>query len=472
MKVLLINPSLQKSTIGHYKSSIEKSRGIYPPLGLCYVASALREYGCEVRIYDCDATDFTQENLVHMATNYDPAWIGIYTMTWTFSQACKIVEILKSAMKNAVFIAGGPNVTSFPEETLKYSKFDYAIAGEGEIAALRFVEMMKGHIKAQQVPALIYRKDDQILQNSTSDFLDNLDDLSIPARDLLPANEYYDVFTKHSSFITMITSRGCPYNCIYCDRKNRMGRKWRAHSAERILEEIEEAIGFYKTREVMFFDDEFIIDKERIYDFCNRILTKGIKIDWECRARVDQVDEKLLSAMARAGCYRIRFGFESGNDNILKLLRKGITVEQSIKCARISRKVGIEIFGYFMLGCPEETPRTVEETIKFALNLDLDFAIFSKAILIPGSELFEWGVANNQISSDYWQRYLKGEDLKGSPAISTKILPETVVDDYIKKANKEFYLRLSFLKRRILSIRSFSQMSKQIQMGKSLLFSS
>jgi len=472
MKVLLINPSLTLSQIGHYKKAVEKRRGAYAPLGLCYIAAALQKQGCEVKIYDCETqTPFREENLLRDSKAFDPVWVGIYTMTWTFRQASALVEMLKPILPETKFVAGGPNVSSFGSETLEYSNFDYAVFGEGEETAVELCKVFKKEIHPEHSKGLIYRDGSKIIKNEPRPFINDLDGLPFPSRDLLNMGRYFDVFARNPSFITMLTSRGCPYNCTFCDRENRMGRQWRSHSELNIIEEIKECVERYKIREVMFFDDEFIIDKDRVYDICERMLSEGLKVDWECRARVDRIDEKLVAMMKRAGCYRMRFGFESGSDRILKLLRKAISVEQSVQCAKLARKAGMEVFGYFMMGCPEETPETVEETIHLALSMDLDFAIFSKAILIPGSEIFDWGVANNHISEDHWQKYLRGEETNGAPAISTESLPEGMVDQYIKKANRAFYSRVKFFVRRLAQIRSIKQAFRQVSMAKALLFS-
>lgn len=468
MKVLLINPSLKHSQIGHYQTGLEKNRGAYAPLGLCYLAGTLRKADCEVKIYDCE-TELSRDRLLNSAVSFDPDWVGIYTMTWTFRQAVELVDTLKAFLPKAKFVAGGPNVTAFPYETLQYSNFDYAIYGEGEDSVIDFLRLLRKEITLAEVKGLVYKNNSKVTKNDPQPLISSLDRICYPARDLLNLSCYFDVFSRRSSFITMVTSRGCPYDCIFCDRENRMGHTWRAQSAQRIIEEIKECKSRYGIKEVMFFDDEFIIDKARVYGLCELMLSENLKVDWECRARVDQIDERLLNMMRRAGCYRIRFGFESGNEHILRLFKKNITLVQSLNAACLARKTGLEIFGYFMIGSPEETPETVEDTINFALKLGLDFAIFSKTILIPGSELFEWAVSNKFIPADYWQRYLLGEERNGAPAISTKILPETKVDEYITTANRRFYNRAPFLFKKMLKIRSFSQAYRQFKIAKSLL---
>ena len=266
----------------------------------------------------------------------------------------------------------------------------------------------------------------------------------------------------------MICTRGCPWNCTFCDRKNRMGKGWRPRSPGNIVSEMQTLIAEHGIREFMFFDDNLIINRQWVYQLCEEIQRIGTKVQWECRARVDMVDLPLLKTMKAAGCYRIRYGMESGDNHILKVLKKGITVEQTLDCARMTKEAGIEIFSYFMMGAPQETPETMEKTIQLALKVDADFAIFSKTILIIGSELFNWGVENGHIRPDYWERFLRGEESDSAPCISTKDLPSELVNEYVAKAYRKFYQRPKYLLRRLTKIRSLNQFTRQALMARSL----
>jgi len=232
---------------------------------------------------------------------------------------------------------------------------------------------------------------------------------------------------------------------------------------------MQELKDLYGIKEIMFFDDEFITDRLRTIELCNLILEKKIRIIWECRSRVDMVDRELLKIMKKAGCYRIRFGFESGDDAILKILKKGISVTQSLECSRMVKESGIEIFGYFMFGCPGETEKTVQKTIELAFAIEPDFAVFSKTILIPGSELFEWAASEKLIPADYWERFLAGRITDTAPCLSSKELPTQRIDQIIKETNRRFYLRPKFIMRKLSKIRSLPQLIKQMHMAGAFL---
>lgn len=401
--VLLINPSLINASIGHYSRTVEKNRGIYPPLGLAYVASALRDRGHEVTIVDCDIDPKIP------LKDYD--WVGFYVMTWTYRQAVEMLKIIKINHPNIKSILGGPHATCMGDPL---GMFDFVVPGEGEEAIVEVVETSSVSKKA---------------------LLSDLNRVSFPAWDLLQVDKYRDIFTRHKRFATMIASRGCPFNCVFCDRKNRMGNKWRVRSVDNVIKEIRLLKYAFGVKEIMFYDDNFVFYKDWINDFCLTLIKSKLDIAWECRTRVDTVDPDILWLMKSAGCYRIRYGMESGNDRILKSLKKGITVEQIKDCVKMTRKAGIEIFAYFMMGSPYETKKEWQDTLDLALWVNAEFTVISKTILIVGSELFDWAVENKRIAPDYWDKFAKfGGD--PAPALFGKGL-----DDFINYSYHRLYCR-------------------------------
>ena len=469
MNILLINPSLISSEIQHYSKTLEKQRGIYPSLGLSYVASSLIRAGHKVAIVDCDTEENSWERIKIEIIESKPHLVGFYVMTWTFRQAVELLKKIKNLKSDIISVIGGPNVSSFPKISLEISNFDFAIQGEGEETITELIDCIKSYGDASHIKGLIWRRDDKIVENPLRNFRDNLDEIFFPSWQILPIYRYHDVFTQNRYFATMMATRGCPFNCTFCDRKNRMGKVWRNRSPENIVKEIKLLNVRYGIKEFMFFDDNFIIDKQWVYRLCDEILSKDLNILWECRARVDTVDKPLVRAMKRSGCYRIRYGMESGDDEILKVLKKDITVEQIRECARITKEEDIEVFSYFMMGSPYETENTLKKTLDLALEIDADFTLFSKTILIVGSELFDWAVDESYINRDYWIDYLLGKETNSAPSLSTKELPEEVVDRYISLANKKFYLRPRYILKRLMKIKTPNQFIRQARMASAFL---
>ncbi|MFH0906926.1 MAG: radical SAM protein [bacterium] len=470
MNILLVNPSLQEAEISHYKKKIEKNRGVYAPLGLCYIASALKEKNHQVEIIDCDTENNYVEKIKNSLKYFNPDVVGFYSMTWTYRQSKNIAREIKKINPQIKIIIGGPQVTTFPKFSIDCHEFDFGVIGEGEITSQKLFEALEKNNPVDQIKGLVFKKNSEIIINPKRELIKDLDSIPFPARKLLLMNKYFDIFTKKKKFATLIASRGCPFKCVFCDRDNRMGRQWRVRSPENIIKEIKLIQKQYNIDEFMFFDDNLTSNKEWIYQLCKLIEKNNLKIIWECRTRVDLVDKNLLETMKKAGCYRIRFGFESGNNEILKIIQKGITVEQSLLCAKICKHVGMEMFGYFMMGSPYETEETLKQTLDLALKINPDFAIFSKTILIPNTELFDWAVENNYIKKDYWEKYLLGEETNGAPTINSKELSEETVNQYISLANKKFYLRFKYLLKRLTSIRNWQQFFSQLKMAKELLF--
>ena len=468
MNIVLINPSLLSETIGHYSKGMEKTRGVYPSLGLLSIASVLEARGHSLKVIECDVEREPWDVLERTLKTFAPEVVGIYTMTFTFRQACTIVTKVRTMLPHTKIIAGGPNVASFPILSVEYGNFDYAVVGEGEDTIVELIQAIEEGKDPHRVKGIVIKDQKSIVQTESRPSIEDINSIPFPSRHLVPMNRFRDVFTRERTFATMIGSRGCPFDCIYCDRKNRMGRRWRARDPLTIVEEIREVKGKFGINEFMFFDDEFVIDKKRTHEFCEQLMQRGLDIVWECRVRVDMVDRRLLEVMKKAGCYRIRYGFESGDNRILEVLKKGITVEQSVETARWTKEAGIEVFGYFMMGSPEETPATLKETLDCALMLDPDFAIFSKTILIAGSELFDWGVKNGLIAEDYWEKFLRGEEQDPAPCISTKELPGSLVEKAITAANRAFYLRTGYILKRLSRIRSLRQFHSQVSMAKGM----
>ncbi len=471
MRILLINPSLIEANVGHYKKATERQRGIYPSLGLSYIAAVLENEGHQVKVVDYDAEKNALEIILDLASQFQPSLVGFYTMTWTFREAAALAKKIKPLAPKAKFVVGGPNVTCLPKASLEEDVFDFGVVSEGEETIKELVnEIEKEAPDLSRVKGIIYKENSQLKANDPRLLIDDLNSLPLPARDLLPMKNYFDISTRRKHFATLLATRGCPFQCTFCDRRNRMGRRWRVRSTENIISEIKQIKDNYQIKEFMFFDDNFIVDKEWVRRLCQQIINEKLNIIWECRARVDMVNEEILKIMRQAGCYRIRFGFESGNNKILKILKKGITVEQSLACAEMCKKAKIEMFGYFMMGSPYETEKNLQETMDLALKIDPSFALFSKTILIPGSELFDWAVKNNYIRPDYWSRFVKGAEKDGAPSLDTPQLPERIVDHYISLANKKFYLRPKYLFKRLTALENWDQLVSQMKMAKGLLF--
>jgi radical SAM superfamily enzyme YgiQ (UPF0313 family) len=247
---------------------------------------------------------------------------------------------------------------------------------------------------------LVFIDDDNIINTGNRPLIGDLDSMPFPARDLVPYKKYTSLLATSSVVTTMFTSRGCPYKCSFCDRPH-LGSVFRYRSAEDVVAEMEECIRM-GIGEILIYDDTFTVNRQRVMDICNLILKKRLKFRWDIRARVNTVDFEMLKLLKKAGCERIHYGVESGNQGILNILKKGITLEQVRKAFRMTKKVGISTLGYFMIGSPSETRETIMQTINFAIEIGADFAHFTITTPFPGTELYRDALKKGLIKTEVW----------------------------------------------------------------------
>jgi len=453
MKILLINPPGKTSFIA-------------PPLGLMSLAASLRNSGHSPEILDYLIEDFNQDSLFKNVQKFD--LIGITSVSPHINNALNLAHLIKENFPNKIIVLGGAHASLLPQETIQNNPFiDFLIRGEGEKRIIQLIEYIQGKRKLKELDGITFKKDNKIINIQPKEFIQNLDNLPMPAYDLIPFKKYSSYLqSQFQPTITMLTSRGCPFNCIYCS-KPVFGSSTRTRSPESILKEIIFLKENYNIKEIIFYDDTFTLEKERIIKLCELIIENNIKINWKCETRVNSVDQKLLNLMKKAGCYMICYGIESGNQKILNILKKGITLEQIEKAIDITKKAKIKILGYFMIGIPEETKENIKETIAFAKKLNPDYAQFSIATAYPGTELYQIAKKQGRITKDFSDSFYaltKQEKIISLCDIKPKILQE-----YLKKAYYSFYFRPSYVIQRIYKIKSFNDLIYNLKGLKSLL---
>lgn len=451
MKVMLVFPNLSdvsvdENLLDQCKFQI---RGVYPPLGLAYIAGSLEQAGHTVNFTDADAESLSMTALRKRIKAFSPDIAGLYCSTLMINKVREVAQLVKNINTDIVAVVGGPHLSVYPEITIRFSEFDIGVIGEGEIAMCEVTSAIQSKADLSNIKGIIFRKNGDIIRTYPRNYISDLDTIPFPAWRLLPIEKYGDILTKTNEFATMVTSRGCPFNCIFCSPECRLGRKFRYRSPENILEEILLLKNDFGVEEICFYDDTFTVDKKRVMKLCDEIINRKIDIKWECRTRVDLVNDELLKKMHLAGCYRIRYGIESGDNQILINLNKKITVAQIKDAVTKTKKYNIEVFGYFMLGCPGETIETVNKTLDLSTQLRLDYVNFNiMSIRPPGSELFSWAVKNGYIESDYWERFTKGENLNPAPPLIT----DTLSSSNLKYFQRKAYIGLYFSPIKLLRI--------------------
>ncbi len=351
---------------------------------------------------------------------------------------------------------------------MKKSIYDIGVMSEGEETLLEIVESLSRSGSLQiddlrKIRGIAYREGNEIHITSSRPFIENLDLLPFPARHLYPPLSCYKALP--ASYIRqplghIMTSRGCPYHCIYCDRKV-FGNRFRARSPVNVVDELEELLTVHKAREIRFFDDTFTLDRKRVYGIIAEIERREMNFPWSCLTRVSCVDLPLLRAMKKAGCWQVAFGLESGDQGMLERMKKGTTLEQNREAVMAAKKAGLNVRAYFVLGIPGETHQSVRNTIDFAKSLPLDVVTFYTITLYPGSDLYENVKNEGKVLHQDFSHYNPLIDVNTSIlAYIPDGFTEQEFKELVSKAHKEFYFRIGYMARQVLSIRSWSDITR------------
>ncbi|MFH1720970.1 MAG: radical SAM protein [Candidatus Altiarchaeota archaeon] len=410
-----------------------------PPLGLLYLASQARLDGHVIEIHDASLSKIKIKHQVDV--------VGISASTPTFYHAIEIAAQLKNEFDVPILI-GGPHISAFPSD-LNPSSFDYAILGESEITIRNLLKAIENGSGIKDVQGIAFKDDKgEIITTKKQPLIPNLDDLPIPAYDLIDLNEYKasPVISKRIPLGSMITSRGCPYKCVYCDRRI-FGEKFRAHSPKRVVEEIALLKEKHGAKEIRFWDDSFNIEKQRVMAICESLINEGLDIEWSCLARANLVDKEMLAMMRKAGCWQISYGLESGTQKLLDSIKKGLTLKQGEDAVKWTKAEGIESRGFFMLGLPGETKDTLNDTVSFACKIHLDLAQFYTTIPFPGSELYQISQVSGELNVSDW-KFFRPNFPKRQPFIP-KGLSEEEILNHQRKAYRRFYLRPSYILKQV-----------------------
>lgn len=429
MTVVLVHPPWLQ-VYGKYREAARVGV-LYPPLGLCSLAAYLEKGGHEVQIIDAEAEGLDTTQVVDRIGTAAPDIVGITATTPMMPGTEALAQEIKGRLDVPVVI-GGPHVTAMPLETLRRcGYFDYGVYGEGEVTFSDLVSGLEKGGEIEEVRGLVYRRDGEVMKTEARPLLKDLDALPFPDRGLLKLENYRWSVPKKgvTEFTTIMSTRGCPFHCVFCSQSTVFGREVRYRSPDNLLDEMEGIVKKFGIRHFVFIDDTLTLKRQRVVEICRGILDRDLEVTWEGWTRAHTVDEELLRLMKEAGLVRISFGIESGNPEILKAIKKGVTLEQIKKAYRMAKEVGLETRGSVMLGHPFETGRTAMETLEFIRDLkDCDQVHINITTPYPGTELYDMvarGEGGIKLLTDDFSEYrrygdavievndLKREDLVG-----------------------------------------------------------
>ncbi|MDD5772155.1 MAG: radical SAM protein [bacterium] len=432
----------------------------YPHLGLAYLAASLEKNGFSAKIIEASASFLTEDEIMQQIKEEAPPLVGITVTTMTLRAVYALIQKIKQEFPKIIIILGGAHISVEPE-LIKKLGLQFGFIGEADHGLVQLCKhILREKQDLSQIKGLIYLKDGELVVNER-DATPNLDAITFPARHLLPNEKYFSPVIN-GLITSMVTSRGCPFNCIYCSRPS-VGKICRFRSAENIIEEIIEVKNKFKVKYINFEDDTFTMRKENVTKLCNLIIEKGIKIKWGCQTRANLVDEKLLKLMHKSGCIKISFGVEAGSERVRYVLNKKIHDDAFRQAFKWCRKIGIETTSFFMFGHPTETLDDLERTISFACELSPTYALFNITYILPGSPLFAYAQKEGLVSNAAWEDYMYSR--KPLPVYIPHGLSKEILENFQKKAFRRFYLSPKYIIQRIFDLSTYFNLQNKIKIA-------
>lgn len=452
MKVLIANPPVFEGVKfvreGRCEQRASSFQYLMVPISLPSIAAVLREAEYKVKITDCVADDLGQAELSAVCEDFRPGLIIMDVSTPTFSFDCKTIDLLKNARPEAHITAIGTHVSALPGESLASCRLDSVIRGEPEYTSRALAETLENRGDLAKVAGISYRNGESVKHNPDRPFIEDLDSLPFPARDLIP-NERYTMPISNRPYTLLVSSRGCTGRCTFCTGHLYYGRKLRLRSAANICDELEEIVNRFGINDVTMWSDTFTLNRDFVVGVCEEIMKRGIKVNWMANSRVDRVDLDILKLMKQAGCSMISFGIESAVPEILKNCRKGTTPEQISDAVRWSREAGLETIAHVILGLPGETPETIRETSRFIKRIGPDYVQYYGAIPFPGTEFYELARDNHWLTTEDWSCFEINQTIVNYPELAAADLNRER-----KKAFRSFYFRPGYLLKRLSRLRN------------------
>jgi anaerobic magnesium-protoporphyrin IX monomethyl ester cyclase len=428
LHITLVNPASPAGAAMHLPFAL---------LGLGYLAAVLEKNQYQVDVIDCQVMKLSLEDFRTEISKRQPNIVGVTSTTLTYKTALKLVKIAKEACPNCITIAGGPHVTFWDDKALEEcSELDIVVRREGENTILELVQRIEAEKSYSDVVGTTCRKDGKIVRNPDREYIEDLDSLPFPARHLWPM----DRLREYEDILYLATSRGCVYWCEFCTTVRMHGRKYRIRSPKNVADELEFLHKTYGVSKFTFCDDAFTVDQPRTEELCNEIKKRGLKIEWNCGTRVDMLTKDLLVKMKEAGCISVWFGVESGSQQVLDAMKKGITPELTTKVLGWVRELGLKPIPNVILGFPGETKESAWKTIKFVEKISPgEVGFYNIATPFPGTPMYDLVKEKGWLRVTDFDMYDTTKPIFETPSLSMKELGKLR-----EGAFHHFYLRRAY----------------------------
>jgi len=473
MKILLINPPfLNKFSREQRSPAVTKSGTLYYPMWLCFAAGLLEEKGHEIRLMDCPVSGAGWEEVAGLVRESKPNLVVVDTSTPSIYNDVEVAARIKELNPDIFTVLVGPHVSALPKETLQLNANVDAVAlKEYEHTMVDLAKALENGTDPTAVPGLVLQRDGCLITTPDRPLFEDLDSIPFVSKTYKKHLNYKNYFYAHSKYpiITIITGRGCPYQCVYCVYPQVFcSHKPRLRSIPNVVDEIEYILHeFPDIKEIMFEDDTLTFDKKRCLEFSEEVLRRGVKFKWSANSRCD-LDLETMKALKRAGARLFCVGVESGDQGVLDRMKKSLKVEKVRQFFADAKQAGIKIHGCFMVGNPGETKETLEATLRFAIELEPDTAQFFPIMVYPGTEAYDWASREGYLTTDNFREWLTPDGLHNS-IVSRPGLSNTDLVEFCDRARQKFYMRPSYIAKKLgQSLTDFQEFKRLAKGGLSL----
>jgi anaerobic magnesium-protoporphyrin IX monomethyl ester cyclase len=406
--VVLINPPLNPEAEINTKIKAAGNAGC-PFLGLAYVAAVLEKAGFSVQIIDANVLRLNVDEIAESVRFSECKIVGFTSTTPTINSVLQIVKAIKALSPQIKTVLGGVHVSAIPVETMTACpELDFGVIGEGEITTVELSrKIFNGDDSFKGLAGIVFRDKatNELVRTETRPLIENLNDIPFPARHLLPMELYRPSLVSYRRYpqTSVVCSRGCPYDCIFCT-KHVFGKRMRFRDVDNVIEELKSLKKDYNVREIDFYDETLTLNKKWLGELCEKIAP--LKLIWQCNGRVEGADPARLKEMKRAGCYKINYGVESGNQKSLDILKKNITLEQIRYAFDVTHKAGISTLAFMMMGIPGEDLQDIKTSIDFCIRLKTEDAVFTLLTPYPGNEIYRELGKYGVLEVKDWSKYI------------------------------------------------------------------
>jgi len=432
-KRILIQPPDPKNTriirdhMGQFgildKDKLNTCLDVFPPLFLAYSASLLEKNNFEVNLIDSPALHLSESSVFKKIESEQPELVFVNTSGVSIKHDLSFANNIKNYINTHIGVIG-PYVGLVPETIKNYDNIEFLVKNEIEFSIL---ELCKKYPNLNKVKGISYKKNNKIIENPNREFIRNLDELPFPAYNLLPMKKYSHLLLKRKYFTTFLSSRGCPFSCIYCPYPLGFGNVWRGRSVENVIEELKLLQDKYRIKSILFRDQIFTFDMKRAENIFDQMIKEGIDIDWRCETRIDRLSKNLMAKMKKAGCAGIHVGIESGDREILeKTAKPGLTLDMVKKRFKEANEIDIELLGFFIIGLPGQTKKSVIKSFKLIKELKTKRVWFTPIVPIPGTKLYDIAEEKEWILSKDWSGFTGRDVVMKTDNLSTDDIRELV----------------------------------------------